>query len=190
MMLPPTGTMKFLSVLEMITSTVPTWSALIISLETLEHWSPYAELITWFIPYYLQSVAISTIESYTLGAKHEVVESTHNTLPWYRSSLRIFLISSMFVQSSSPFKRGSITIGLRFAVYIDFKQVFWSMRGKITYSFLYSFVYSHFLSLSPLRVSKLIVIDIPVAKGRIIRSLMFDNPKTFYIIFSVMLRLS
>jgi len=63
MILPPTGTMKFLSVLEIMQSILPNFYARVISDEILEHYNPYAELIIWPTLNFSQRTEISTIES-------------------------------------------------------------------------------------------------------------------------------
>ena len=63
MMLPPTGTIKFLSVLETIQSILPYFDAYVISDEIRVHYNPYAELIIWPTLNFSQSTEISTIES-------------------------------------------------------------------------------------------------------------------------------
>jgi hypothetical protein len=74
---------------------------------------------------------MSTTESIARGAKQLVVETTARTSPLWVS--RAFLSASRSVYNSSPTSFGSMTMGVRFAAVIAFRQVFWSIRGQITY---------------------------------------------------------
>ena len=81
----PTGTKKFLSVEQIIASTRPTTQARFKSLQVCSHCNPYALLITWFIVYRAHNLPISSIESGTRGAKHDVVLIIANTRVEYCS---------------------------------------------------------------------------------------------------------
>ena len=115
-------------------------------------------------------MAISITLSGVRGAKQLVVLKMQRTFSGVTLSIAA-LISARLVTSYSPSTTGWITKGFRFAVNILLRHVFWSILGHITYSAV---------GLRDLSASRLSVIDIPVAKGRTIQSLMHDSPITFF----------
>ena len=122
MMLPPTGTIKFLSVDDIRISTEPRLCASTKACVILEHYNPYALLTIWNKLFFLQISATSTTLSYARGAKQLVVVITHRTLSLY--SAIAFSMPSRLVLSSSPLREGSIQIGFKLAVKMLFKHVF------------------------------------------------------------------
>ena len=70
----------------------------------------------------------------TRGAKQLVVETIHSTFSTDNYFI-FYSIASCEQQSESPINFSSITTGIRLAVIIDLRQVFWSMRDQITYFF-------------------------------------------------------
>lgn len=105
---------------------------------------------------------------------------THKILPLF--SLITFSIYAVSLLSSSFYEHSSTTIGFKLAAVIDFKHVFWSIRDHTTVSHS---------GLSDLSVIRVIVIDIPVAKGKTIRSLTKFMPhyflRQFFVIAAVSL---
>ena len=123
----------------------------------------------------LHIYATSTTLSGVLGAKQLVVVKMQRTLSLPTRSI-VASISSTLVMRDSPSMRGSITSGLKLAVMMLLRQVFWSILGHTTYSA------AGFYALSARRVS---VSDIPVANGNTMQSLMQDKPTILRITFKV-----
>lgn len=73
--LPPTGTMKFLSV-DCTTQSNLIFIDYLIELAIFEHWIPYALFNKWKILYFLQILETSSRESNTRGAKQLEVVNT------------------------------------------------------------------------------------------------------------------
>ena len=97
------------------------------------------------------------MSSGTRGEKQLVVEIIVSTLSAPNYYI-LFLTAILSVCRLSPTWISSIQIGNKFAVYIAFKHVFWSILDQITY-FFYGFIEDN--------VKRLNEIAIPVARGRI-----------------------
>jgi hypothetical protein len=80
-----------------------------------------------------------------------------NTL-FVPSSWIFCFTASRSVTSASPYFLSSITTGIRFAVSIALRQVFWSIRDHITY-FFYGFLLASINNPKDMAI--------PVANGRI-----------------------
>ena len=120
--LPPTGTNRFLSIDYTITSTPSLLHTSPITLPTQLHYNPYALFITCNNPFYLQIYPISNIMSLLRGAKQLVTLITHNTLS--PNSFTFSSISYKLLFTFSFSSIFSITIGIRFALTMAFRQVF------------------------------------------------------------------
>ena len=123
----------------------------------------------------LHSLAISTTLSGVRGAKQDVVLKMQRILAGVTLSI-VAAIASISVTSYSPSITGWITNGFRLAVKMLLRQVFWSILGQTTYSAS---------GFKLLRASRLRVMDIPVAKGKTMQSLMHERPQTFLRTFRV-----
>ena len=127
----PTGTKKFLSVEQIIASTRPTTQARFKSLQVCSNCNPYALLITWCIVYRAHNLPISSIESGTRGAKHDVVLIIANTRVEYCSisssiaCISVTTWSVVVLLSSSNFV--GTTIQINPALCTALKQLFWSI---------------------------------------------------------------
>lgn len=98
---PPMGTIKFLSVLEIMISNFPNLFARLIELIIFEHYNPYALFNKWYRSYFLQISLIFSMLSGTRGAKQLPVEIIHKifSMPIY---FIFSSISEILLWISSP----------------------------------------------------------------------------------------
>mmetsp|Transcript_27569 Transcript_27569/g.70229 ORF Transcript_27569/g.70229 Transcript_27569/m.70229 type:complete len:224 (+) Transcript_27569:2190-2861(+) len=130
-MAPPTGTMKFLSVLCTMASTRPLRHADVTSRHSAAACTPYALLIMCGTSSAAHSLATATTSSHALGAKQLVVVTTAATFSAPSSQI-LARTASTSVLNSSPCSASSTTTGCRPAAVIAFRQVFWSTRDHST----------------------------------------------------------
>jgi hypothetical protein len=122
MTLPPTGTNRFLSIDYITTSTSSLLHTYSIILPSQLHYNPYALLIICFTLFSLHNLPISNILSLFLGAKQLVTLITHKTFS--PNSYNFSFISLILLFTLCSISIFSITIGIRFALTIAFRQVF------------------------------------------------------------------
>ena len=109
--------------LDTIKSTFPAANPVLIRFAILLHYNPYALLTTWNKLFCLQIFASSGILSGTLGAKQLVVDKIHKIFSAFNSSIFYNNTCILVVTIGLPSTLG-ITIGIKLAVYIHFRQVF------------------------------------------------------------------
>ena len=129
--LPPTGTMKFLSVLCTTTSTRPLRHADVISRHVSLDWMPYALLMMCGTSSRLQTLPTPTTSSGLRGAKQLVVVRTHATFSAPTDTIASS-IASTSVTSDVPSLLSSTHTTVYPAAVIDLTHVFWSMRDQTT----------------------------------------------------------
>jgi hypothetical protein len=128
---PPTGTIKFLSVLDTTASTRPRRHAAASAPHSAADCTPYALFTTWGTPRAWHSRATPTTSSAARGAKQLAVVSTHATAP-APTRATAAATAATSVTSWSPSSRMGTTSGSYPAAATHLRQVFWSMRGQTT----------------------------------------------------------